>query len=92
MAHFRSTDPLIPVPDVEWAQVRHGDCIERHGEVLIADLLRLKGRAVVDFGKDWPRTWELWKDRNGHWHAHADVPGTGIRWWDTAVTYRGDDL
>ena len=88
MAHYRSTDRLIPIPDADWAQVSHGDCIEYHGEVLIADLLRLKENAVVDFGQNWPRVWELWEGRNGQWHASACVPGTGFQWWSEAVAYR----
>ena len=90
MAHYRSTDRLIPVPDGVWAQVSHGDCIEHHGEVLIADLLRLREGAVADFGETWPREWELWRDSSGNWHAYASVPGTGIIWWSEAVTYRSE--
>lgn len=90
MAEFRSTDRLIPVPEAEWAQVWHGDCTECRGEVLITDLLRLRESAVVDVGHGFPREWVLWRGRDGNWHAHADLPGTGLMWWDESVTYRGD--
>ena len=90
MAHYRSTDRLIPVPDSDWARVRHGDCIEHPGEVLIADLLRLREGAVANFGDDWPRIWELWRDSKGKWHASASVPGTGFIWGSEAVTYRDE--
>ena len=46
----KSTDRLIPVPKELWAEVHHGDCIELHGEVFIPDLIRLRERAVADFG------------------------------------------
>ncbi|WP_435231689.1 hypothetical protein ACMAZE_08490 [Pseudopelagicola sp. nBUS_20] len=90
MADYRSTDRLIPLPEADWAQVSHGDCIEYHGEVLIADLLRLRENAVANFGSNWPRIWKLWRDSKGNWHAFASAPGTGFKWWSEAVTYRCD--
>jgi len=89
MAHYRSTDRLIPVPAADWARVRHGDCIEYQGEELIADLLRLIECAVANCGGDWRRVWELWRDSSKNWYAFASVPSTGFIWWSEAVTYHG---
>jgi hypothetical protein len=87
-----SSDKLIPVPDEAWASVSHGDCIQLHGEVLIADLIKLRGGATVKDGISNEGEWRLWKDREGVWHASGPVIGIGFPWWTDEVTYRGEVL